>query len=178
MSSLSNDGRASMVVPDNVLFDSGAGTDIRKILLEDFNLDTILRLPIGTFTPYSAGVKANVIFFSKPGPTKDIWIYDLRTNTNKITKKDKISEEHFKEFVSLYKNRKETERFKKFTIDEIRKRDYNLDILWLKDKNLDSGEYEEPEVILESIKESEEKVIDEIDNIMGMITNGNSNSKK
>lgn len=109
---------------------------------------------------------------------KTYWVYDLRTNTNKITKKDKISEEHFKEFVSLYKNRKETERFKKFTIDEIKKRDYNLDILWLKDKSLDSGKYEEPEVILESIKESEEKIIEEIDNIMGMITNGNSNSKK
>lgn len=174
MSALDNGGRAAMVVPDNVLFDSGAGTNIRKILLEDFNLHTVLRLPIGTFTPYSPGVKANVIFFDKPGPTKAVWIYDLRTNIDKITKKDKVSEEHFKEFVSLYKNRKETERFKKVSIEEIKKRDYNLDIFWLKDKNLDSGEYEEPEVILESIKESEERIIGEIDKIMGVVTNGNN----
>ncbi len=172
MSALDNGGRAAMVVPDNVLFDSGAGTNIRKILLEDFNLHTILRLPIGTFTPYSPGVKANVIFFDKPGPTKAVWIYDLRTNIDKITKKDKVSEEHFKEFVSLYKNRKETERFKKVSIEEIKKRDYNLGIFWLKDKNLDSGIYEEPEVILEQIKESEEKILEQIDKIMGVIVNG------
>jgi type I restriction enzyme M protein len=170
------EGRAGVVVPDNVLFDSGAGTAIRKILLEDCNLHTILRLPIGTFTPYSPGVKANVIFFEKPGPTKAVWIYDLRTNIDKITKKDKVSEEHFKEFVSLYKNRKETERFRKFPIDEIKKRDYNLDIFWLKDKNLDSGIYEEPEVILESIKESEEKILEQIDKIMGVIVNNGGNN--
>ena len=134
MSALENGGRAAMVAPDNVLFDSGAGTKIRRILFEDFNLHTILRLPIGTFTPYSPGVKANVIFFDKPGPTKAIWIYDLRTNIDKITKRDKLTGEHFTEVVELYKNRKETERFKKFPLEEIKKRDYNLDIFWLKSK--------------------------------------------
>jgi type I restriction enzyme M protein len=171
MSALDMGGRAAMVVPDNVLFDSGAGIDIRKILLEDFNLHTILRLPAGTFTPYSAGVKANVIFFNKPGSTKSIWIYDLRTNVNKITKKDGITAEHFKEFTELYKNRKETGRFKKFTINEIKGREFNLDIFWLKDKSLDSGEYEDPVVILESIRESEEKIIEQIDKIMEVIAN-------
>ena len=173
MSALANGGRAAMVVPDNVLFDSGAGTQIRKILLEDFNLHTILRLPIGTFTPYSAGVKANVIFFDKPGQTKEIWIYDLRTNVDKIAKKEPLKEEHFKEFVDLYKKRKDglSERWRKFTLKDIKDRNYNLDIFWIKSKDLDSGVYEEPEVILESIKGSEEKIIEEIDKIMGIIAN-------
>ncbi len=179
MSALENGGRAAMVAPDNVLFDSGAGTQIRKILLEDFNLHTILRLPVGTFTPYSAGVKANVIFFDKPGPTKEVWIYDLRTNIDKIAKKEPLKEEHFKEFVELYNKRKETERWKKFSLKDIKDRNYNLDIFWLKSKELDSGEYEEPEVILESIKESEEKIIEEIDKITNILLNdGAENGKK
>ena len=158
-----------MVAPDNVLFDSGAGTRIREILLEDFDLHTILRLPIGTFTPYSPGVKANVIFFDKPGPTKAVWIYDLRTDIDKITKKEGLTAEHFDAFIMLYHDRKETERFKKFSIAEVKKRDYNLDMFWLKSKDFDAGDYEEPEVILESIKESEEKIIDEIDRIMEVV---------
>lgn len=170
MSALENGGRAAMVAPDNVLFDSGAGTQIRKILLEDFDLHTILRLPIGTFTPYSPGVKANVIFFDKPGPTKAVWIYDLRTNVEKITKKEGLTAEHFDAFIEVYRDRKETERFKRFSIAEVKKRDYNLDIFWLKSKDFDAGEYEEPEVILESVKESEEKIIDEIDRIMEIVT--------
>jgi type I restriction enzyme M protein len=172
MSALDNGGRAAMVAPDNVLFDSGAGTRIRKILLEDFDLHTILRLPIGTFTPYSPGVKANVIFFDKPGPTKAVWIYDLRTDIEKITKKEGLTVEHFEEFIGLYHDRKETERFKSFPVEELKKkkRDYNLDIFWLKSKDSASGEYEEPEVILESIKESEERIIDEIDRIMEVVT--------
>ena len=178
MSGLENGGRAAMVAPDNVLFDSGAGTQIRKILLEDLDLHTILRLPIGTFTPYSPGVKANVIFFDKPGPTKAVWIYDLRTDIDKITKKEGITEEHFDEFIELYQNRKETGRFKRFSIAEVKKRDYNLDIFWLKSKDFDAGEYEEPEVILESIKESEEKIIDEIDRIMGVLVNENGKDEK
>ena len=181
MSALDDNGRAAMVVPDNVLFDSGAGTKLREILLDDFNLHTILRLPVGTFTPYSAGVKANVIFFDKQGSTKAIWIYDLRTNIDNIAKRTALTTEHFKEFVELYNKRKEglSERWKKFSIEDIKKRDFNLDIFWIKNKDLDSGIYEEPEVILESIKESEEKIIEEIDSIMEIITNGNnSNSKK
>ncbi len=97
MTILKPGGRAAMVVPDNVLFESGAGQEIRKILLEDCNLHTILKLPVGTFTPYSAGVKANVIFFTKGFPTKDVWIYDLRTITKKITKSNPLSSSIFEE---------------------------------------------------------------------------------
>lgn len=181
MSALANGGRTAMVVPDNVLFESGAGTQIRKILLEDFNLHTILRLPIGTFSPYSAGVKANVIFFDKPGSTKEVWIYDLRTNIDNIAKKTALTAEHFKEFVELYNKRKDglSDRWKKFTLKDIKDKNYNLDIFWIKSKDLDSGEYEEPEVILESIKESEEKIIEEIDKIISiLLNNGGKNGKK
>lgn len=175
ISNLENGGRAAMVVPDNVLFDSGAGTKIRQILLEDCNLHTILRLPVGTFTPYAAGVKANVIFFIKGEPTKEIWIYDLRTNIEKIAKRRKLTEKDFEEFVKLYKQekRKEAERWKKFSLKDINDRNFNLDIFWLKDDSLDSGEYEEPEVILENIKESEEKILDYVDNILKEVVNGN-----
>jgi len=174
ISNLENNGRAAMVVPDNVLFDSGAGTKIRQILLEDCNLHTILRLPVGTFTPYAAGVKANVIFFTKGEPTKEIWIYDLRTNIEKINKRRKLIEKDFEEFVKLYKEekRKEANRWKKFTLKEIEDKNFNLDIFWLKDDSLDSGEYEEPEVILENIKESEEKILDYVDDIMKEVVNG------
>src|SRR5207247_1877484 len=72
-------GRAAMVLPDNVLFEEHAGRDACKILMQDCDLHTILRLPIGTFTPYSAGVKANVLFFRKGLSTEEVWIYDLRT---------------------------------------------------------------------------------------------------
>lgn len=162
MSNLQQGGRAAMVVPDNVLFDSGAGTRIRKILLEDFALHTILRLPVGTFTPYAAGVKANVIFFSKTGPTKETWIYDLRTNIEKIAKKRKLTEADFQDFIHNYKQqpRKEAERFKHFTIEQIKDRNYNLDIFWLKDDSLGSGEYEEPIDILKKITLSGAAILD------------------
>ena len=73
---LKTGGRAAVVLPDNVLFEAGAGETIRKRLLQDFNLHTILRLPTGIF--YAQGVKANVLFFSKGQPTKEIWFYDYR----------------------------------------------------------------------------------------------------
>jgi type I restriction enzyme M protein len=129
-------GRVGMVVPDNVLFDETAGKDVRKLLMEDCNLHTILRLPMGTFTPYSAGIKANVIFFTKGVPTKEVWIYDNRTNVEKVTIRHPLSADYFKGFEKFYheKPRKENERFKKFTREAIAKRDDNLDIFWLRDQ--------------------------------------------
>jgi type I restriction enzyme M protein len=80
-------GRAAVVIPDNVLFADQAG-EVMKIVAEECDLHTVLRLPRGTFTPYSQGVKANVIFFTKGYPTVNVWIYDARTNVPQITKKD------------------------------------------------------------------------------------------
>ena len=149
-------GIAAIVLPDNCLFSDQAG-NVFEILTEDCDLHTILRLPRGTFTPYSPGVKANVIFVRKGVKTKNVWIYDCRTNIPGITKKERpLTPEHFREFeecygtdpnvmtISALEKREEmaerTERFKKFTIEEIKKRDYNLDIFWLKDETLEDAD--------------------------------------
>ena len=95
-------GRAAMVLPDNCLFEGKAG-EVFKILMDDCNLHTVLRLPRGTFTPYSQGVKANVVFFQKGRPTEEVWIFDARSNVPGITKKDRpLAHEHFAEFVKCY----------------------------------------------------------------------------
>jgi len=95
-------GRAAMVLPDNVLFEDHAGRDVRQLLMEDCRLHTILRLPVGTFTPYSAGVKANVLFFDKGWKTDSVWIYDLRTNVEKVTKRNGLTAKYFEDFERCY----------------------------------------------------------------------------
>jgi len=91
-----------MVLPDNCLFEGKAG-EVFEILMQDCNLHTVLRLPRGTFTPYSQGVKANVIFFQKGRSTENVWIFDARSNVPGITKKDRpLSREHFAEFEKCY----------------------------------------------------------------------------
>lgn len=164
-------GRAAVVVPDNVLFEGGAGEKVRKRLLKDFNLHTILRLPTGIF--YAQGVKANVIFFDKYSPledghrTNDVWVYDFRTNVNLTLVTNSLNDEHLKDFVECYcakdvSKRKESERFKKFTYDEIIKRDKtNLDITWIKDESLAD---------LENLPEPDELVKDIISNLEDALT--------
>jgi len=163
-SMLKADGKAAVVVPDNVLFEGGAGETVRKRLLETTDLHTILRLPTGIF--YAQGVKANVIFFdnkpaSKDAWTKEVWIYDLRTNIHFTLKTQQMKFEDLKDFIECYnpKNRfkrKETERFKKFTYDEITARDKtNLDIFWLKDESLgDMDNLPDPDVLATEIVEN------------------------
>ena len=140
---LKQHGRAAVVLPDNVLFEGGAGETIRRELLKQADVHTLLRLPTGIF--YAQGVKANVLFFDrKPAQekpwTKKLWIYDLRTNMHFTLKENTLKRSDLDNFVSCYgrKNRdarKETERFKPFTYDEVVKRDkLNLDIFWLKDE--------------------------------------------
>jgi Type I restriction-modification system methyltransferase subunit len=102
MTILKPGGRAAVVVPDNVFFDKQAG-EVLKYLCEDNDLHTVLRVPDGSFTPYSPGTKTNVIFFTKGFPTETTWVYDARTNIPKITKKDRpITPSHFTEFESCY----------------------------------------------------------------------------
>lgn len=162
MTILNTPGYAAVVVPDNVLFEGGAGEKVRKRLLNEFNLHTILRLPTGIF--YAQGVKANVIFFEKHPPlekghrTQDVWVYDLRTNMNLTLVENSLSDEHLKDFIKCYSaddrtQRKESERFKKFTYDELIKRDKtNLDIIWLKDDSLKELEnLPEPGILLKGI---------------------------
>ncbi|WP_285828121.1 type I restriction-modification system subunit M [Bacteroides acidifaciens] len=141
---LKNGGRAAVVLPDNVLFEGGAGETIRKELLKNFNLHTILRLPTGIF--YAQGVKANVLFFTKGTPTKDIWFFDYRTGIKHTLATNPMLRHHLDEFVECYKAdninaRTETYdvetnpngRWRKYGVEEVMKRDKtSLDISWIK----------------------------------------------
>ena len=164
-------GKAAVVVPDNVLFEGGAGETVRQKLLQTTDLHTILRLPTGIF--YKPGVKANVIFFDKKPAsperkTKEIWIYDFRTNIHFTLKQHPMSDDDLKEFISCYNptnryKRKETwseknpdGRWRRFSVDEILKRDKtSLDIFWIKDKSLaDLDNLPDPETLADDIIEN------------------------
>ena len=134
-------GRAAVVLPDNVLFEGGAGETIRKKLLSDFNLHTILRLPTGIF--YAQGVKANVLFFVKGQSTKNIWFYDYRTDVKHTLATNKLQRHHLDDFVACYTANPRVEtynedtardgRWRKYTIEDIIARDKtSLDITWIK----------------------------------------------
>lgn len=159
--------RAAVVLPDNVLFADGDGENIRKDLMEKCNLHTILRLPTGIF--YAQGVKTNVLFFNRgkkdTGNTREVWIYDLRTNMPSFGKTNPLKKEHFKEFIECYKaghmnDRTETYseehpegRWRKYTYEEILARDKtSLDITWIR-----SGEVEDDRTLQELLAEIEEK---------------------
>lgn len=173
-------GRAAMVLPDNVLFSDEAG-NVFKYLMEDCNVHTVLRLPNGTFTPYSQGVKANVIFFQKGLPTENTWVYDCRTNIPGVTKKDRpLIPKMFEEFEKCYGNdpngqakRKdlgEEGRFRKFSLSQIKERDYNLDITWMKDENLeDPNSLPEPQVLAGDAITELNACVDELQEILTLI---------
>jgi type I restriction enzyme M protein len=158
---LKQHGRAAVVLPDNVLFEGGAGETIRRELLKQADVHTLLRLPTGIF--YAQGVKANVLFFDrKPAQekpwTERLWIYDLRTNLHFTLKENTLKRSDLDDFVTSYNpknrhDRKESERFKSFTYEELTKRDkVNLDIFWLKDEALEeSANLPAPEVIAADI---------------------------
>lgn len=166
-------GKAAVVLPDNVLFEGGAGETIRKELLTRFNLHTILRLPTGIF--YAQGVKANVLFFdakpaSKDAWTKSVWVYDYRTNVHKTLKTNKLAWSDFKEFIELYKADDQKARvatwaevqeadggpgpngrWREYSYDAIIARDKtNLDITWLKDESLEDTENLQPPAVIAS----------------------------
>jgi type I restriction enzyme M protein len=173
---LKTTGQAAVVLPDNVLFEGGVGETVRKKLLDTTNLHTILRLPTGIF--YANGVKANVLFFdgkpsSKDPWTKEVWVYDYRTNIHHTLKKNPLKLEDLRDFINLYQSEninKRTEtynadpstgsgpegRWRKFTYDEIIARDKtSLDITWLKDKSLaDLDNLPDPDVLALDIVEN------------------------
>ena len=154
-------GRAAVVVPDNVLFEGGAGETVRKKLLHECDVHTLLRLPTGIF--YAQGVKANVLFFDrKPASetpwTEKLWIYDLRTNQRFTLKTKQMRYDDLHDFSACYnpdnrRDRKETERFKSFSYDELMQRDkVSLDIFWLRDESLEDTEnLPEPDELAEDI---------------------------
>jgi type I restriction enzyme M protein len=180
MNTLKPGGRAAVVLPDNCLFEGKAG-EVFEILMQDCCLHTILRLPRGTFTPYSQGVKANVIFFQKGRPTEHVWIFDGRSNVPGITKKDRpLTKEHFKEFEESYgkdpnglskrTDSGETGRFRKFGIDEIKKRDYKLDITWLRDESLEeNGDLPDPQDLATEAITELEAMVDDLREIVALV---------
>lgn len=186
---LKETGEAAVVLPDNVLFEGGAGETVRKELMKSTELHTILRLPTGIF--YKPGVKANVLFFdNKPGArdawTKEIWFYDYRTNVHHTLKKKPMVLEDLKDFVECYNptnrhDRIETwseenpeGRWRKFSYEEILKRDKtSLDLFWLKDKSLaDLDNLPDPDVLANDIIENIEASLESFKEIMGTL-NGN-----
>jgi len=181
---LKTDGKAAVVLPDNVLFEGGAGETVRKKLMETMELHTILRLPTGIF--YAQGVKANVLFFdarlaSKAPWTKEVWVYDYRTNIHHTLKKNPLKLDDLKEFIECYKpesrhKRKETwdsntnpeGRWRRFTYNEIINRDKtSLDITWLKDKSLaDLDNLPDPDTLASEIIENIEAGLENFKEIL------------
>ncbi|MEW6353513.1 MAG: N-6 DNA methylase, partial [Pseudomonadota bacterium] len=172
-------GRAAVVVPDNVLFEGGAGETIRRKLLHECDVHTLLRLPTGLF--YAQGVKANVLFFDKKPAsetpwTKKLWIYDLRTNMHFTLKTNPLKREDLDEFVKCYNpenrhSRKATwsekspdGRWRAYTYDELISRDKaSLDIFWLKDESLeDSENLPAPEIIAQEMVEDLEAALEQL----------------
>ena len=176
-------GKAAVVVPDNVLFEGGAGETVRKKLLQTTDLHTILRLPTGIF--YKPGVKANVIFFDKrPASTemqtKEIWVYDFRTNIHFTLKQNPMTDHDLEDFIACYhpENRlQRTEtwspenpdgRWRKFSVQEILERDKtSLDIFWIKDKALaDLDNLPEPDELAADIIENLQSALNSFQELM------------
>ncbi|MDQ2912540.1 MAG: type I restriction-modification system subunit M [Chloroflexota bacterium] len=164
-------GRAAVVVPDNVLFEGGAGETVRRKLLHECDVHTLLRLPTGIF--YASGVKANVLFFDrKPAAetpwTKKLWIYDFRTNQHFTLRTRQLMREDLDDFIKAYNpanrhRRKESERFKSFDYEDLTKRDRcSLDITWLRDESLDvSRALPTPDVIAAEIIDDLQAALDQ-----------------
>jgi len=176
-------GRAAVVLPDNVLFESNVGSDIRRDLMDKCNLHTILRLPTGIF--YAQGVKTNVLFFTRgekdKGNTKEVWVYDLRANMPQYGKRTQLTREHFAEFEVAFgddplvgakalakrKDTGEQGRFRKFTREQIAARGDSLDIAWLKDdSDTSADELPEPAVLAQEAMSELEAALDELRRIL------------
>lgn len=175
-------GRAAVVLPDNVLFEEAVGTRIRTDLMEKVNLHTVLRLPTGIF--YAQGVKTNVLFFTRgekdTGNTKEVWVYDLRTNMSSFGKRTPLTRKHFAEFEAAFGNDshgcdpREDQgpdgRFRRFTREQIRRRGDNLDIVWLRDENGRQHEkLSEPEEIAAEITARLQEALAEMEELNALL---------
>ena len=176
-------GRAAVVLPDNVLFEGGAGETLRRRLLKDFDFHTLLRLPTGIF--YSQGVKANVLFFDRAPAgeriaTEALWVYDFRTNMNFTLRERQLRRVDLDPFVTAFGNwrsratRQETERFHRFAYADLVKRDkLNLDITWLKDASAtDPNTLPAPAEIAAEIVESLERALEKFRTVAEKLVSG------
>lgn len=176
-------GRAAVVVPDNVLFEGGAGEVVRRHLLDECEVHTLLRLPTGIF--YAQGVKANVVFFERrPGArepwTKQVWVYDLRTNKHFTLKTQRLTRADLDDFVACYRpgdrqNRVATwtpetpdGRWRPYTYDEIMARDkVSMDLFWLRDESLeDSANLPDPHVLAREIADDLRAALEQVEDIL------------
>jgi type I restriction enzyme M protein len=176
-------GRAAVVVPDNVLFEGGAGEKVRRELLKECEVHTLLRLPTGIF--YAQGVKANVLFFDrKPGAkdpwTKNVWVYDLRTNKHFTLKTRRLARADLDEFVARYEpgdrhrrkatwsEKKPDGRWRAYGYDEILARDkVSLDLFWLRDESLeDSANLPDPHVLAQEIVDDLRSAVEQIEDVL------------
>ena len=168
MLSLKVGGRAAIVLPDNVLFDAGAGEVIRRKLLSDFDLHTILRLPTGIF--YAQGVRANVLFFTRGRQTRETWVYDYRTDVKHTLVTKPLTYDDLKPFVAAYGDRtRELPRWKKYGAEELLARPkVDLDLKWMKPEKESVDDYSLGEV-LEGLKEESAKIgaaVKELDRLL------------
>jgi len=187
-------GRAAIVLPDNVLFEGSTGKTIRQDLMEKCNLHTILRLPTGIF--YAAGVKTNVLFFSKPqnanqdkGNTQNVWVYDLRANMPQFGKRTRLAAQHLQEFYDAVGHdltqvdeaarrdfierhtredgNPETCRLRCFSREQIRLKDDSLDLAWIRDDSVeDSANLPEPDVLISEALEEMAGAMQELQAIL------------
>jgi type I restriction enzyme M protein len=183
-------GRAAVVLPDNCLFADQAG-EVFEILCQDCALHTVLRLPRGTFTPYSPGTKTNVAFFTKGYPTEEVWVYDGRSNVPAITKKDRpLTAAHFAQFERCFgpdpngrarRNAADSPegRWRRFGLDEVKARDFKIDSLkWLKDESLEDGDdLPEPEELAADAIGELEEAIAELNAILAFLESGAESPK-
>ncbi len=187
-------GRAAVVVPDNVLFEGGAGETVRRALLRECDVHTLLRLPTGIF--YAQGVKANVLFFDrKPAShdpwTKKLWVYDLRTNLHFTLKTSRMKRADLDEFVGCYlaKKRKPTwsekqpgGRWRAYDYAEIAGKDgkggrdkCSLDLSWLADESLlDADNLPDPDVIVSEIIDDLRAALEQLEAIQADLGQGQS----
>ena len=184
---LKTDGRAAVVLPDNVLFERGVGETIRRQLLKQFDVHTLLRLPTGIF--YAQGVKANVLFFDKRPAraepwTQKLWIYDLRTDKRFTLKTNPLSDADLQDFITVYNpmnryERVETKHFRAFTYEELTRREHaNLDIFWLKADSLeDAADLPTPDVLVAEITKNLESALAQFQAIQAALNNGNSGKR-
>jgi type I restriction enzyme M protein len=175
-------GRAAVVVPDNVLFATQAG-EVFRVLMEDCDVHTVLRLPRGTFSPYSEGTKTNVIFLTKGRPTERTWIYDARANVPKITKKSRpLTAAHFAAFEKCYGDdpngrskrlprASKDDRWRTFTVEQIKAHHYKLDAFkWIRDEEQnDSDELPEPEEMINEAMEELQLALDDLGDIQRLL---------
>jgi type I restriction enzyme M protein len=177
---LKDDGRAAVVLPDNVLFEAGVGAEIRRDLMDKCRLHTILRLPTGIF--YAQGVKTNVLFFHKigqaaTGSTDEVWVYDMRANAPKFGKRTPLTRAHFAEFEAVFgedcngfsprSDQGESGRWRRFSREEVRTRGDSLDISWLKDDNAeDAADLPEPAVLAREAIDELNGALEELEAIL------------